>query len=138
LFVGCKFFSYGAPNSGTCFRDGRESGNQTTSNRSAQGWRRQPDSSPSTGVGSYRNRTIDEHFSWEVLGEVMLPVVLRRQACQESRMELFEAVRANPDNAGLHAQFDQAVQELVEAAADVQALEVERQVDVQSGSVDDC
>jgi hypothetical protein len=40
-------------------------------------------------------------------------------------MELFEAMRANPDDAGLRAQFDQAVQELEEAAAAVWALEVE-------------
>jgi hypothetical protein len=39
-------------------------------------------------------------------------------------MELFEAVRANPDDAGLRAQFDLAVQGL-EAAAAVRALDVE-------------
>jgi hypothetical protein len=32
-------------------------------------------------------------------------------------MELFEAVRANPGDVGLRAQFDQAVQELVVVAA---------------------
>jgi hypothetical protein len=116
--------------SGAYNHNGGESGNQTTSNGSAQGWQRQPDSSPSTSAGSYCNWTIGEHFSWEVLGEVMLLVVLQWQACQERRMELFEVVHANTDNAGLCAQFDKAVQELVEAATKVQALEVERQVDV--------
>jgi hypothetical protein len=55
----------------------------------------------------------------------MLPVALWRQACQERRMELFEAMRANPDNAGLRAQFDQAVQDLVVVAIKMWALEVE-------------
>jgi hypothetical protein len=55
----------------------------------------------------------------------MLPVVLWRRACQERRMELFEAMRANPDNAGLRAQFDQAVQDLVVVAVKMWALEVE-------------
>jgi hypothetical protein len=40
-------------------------------------------------------------------------------------MEIFEAVRANPDNAGLHAQFDQAVQEVVLVAAELRALEAQ-------------
>jgi hypothetical protein len=40
-------------------------------------------------------------------------------------MELFEAVRANPDDVGFCAQFDQAVQDVVEATAALQALEVE-------------
>jgi hypothetical protein len=35
----------------------------------------------------------------------MLPVVLRRQACQGSHMELFEAMHANSDDTGVHAQF---------------------------------
>jgi hypothetical protein len=51
----------------------------------------------------------------------MLPM----HACQERRMEIFEAVRANPDNAGLHAQFDQAVQEVVVVAAELRALEAQ-------------
>jgi hypothetical protein len=51
-----------------------------------------------------------EPFSWAVIDDVMLSVVLRMQACQERHMELFEAVRANPGDVGLHAQFDQAVQ----------------------------
>jgi hypothetical protein len=37
-------------------------------------------------------------------------------------MELFEAVRANPGDAGLRAQFDQAVQEVVVVAAELRAL----------------
>jgi hypothetical protein len=45
----------------------------------------------------------------------MLPVVLQLQACQERRMELFEVVRANPDDAGLRAQLVQAMQDIVEA-----------------------
>jgi hypothetical protein len=40
----------------------------------------------------------------------MLPVVLRRQECQERRMDLFEVMRANPDDAGVRAQYNQAVQ----------------------------
>jgi hypothetical protein len=55
----------------------------------------------------------------------MLPVVLRMHACQERRMKLFEAVRANPGDAGLHAQFDQAVQELVVVVAELWALEAQ-------------
>jgi hypothetical protein len=55
----------------------------------------------------------------------MLSVVLRRQACQERRMELFEAVHASPDDAGLRAQLTQAMKDVVEATATVRALEVE-------------
>jgi hypothetical protein len=40
-------------------------------------------------------------------------------------MDLFEAVCANSNDAGLRAQFDQAVQELVEAAAAVRVLKVQ-------------
>jgi hypothetical protein len=47
----------------------------------------------------------------------MLPVVAWLHACQERRMELFEAVRANPSDTGLHAQFDQAAHEVVVVAA---------------------
>jgi hypothetical protein len=46
----------------------------------------------------------------------MLSVVVRMYACQERRMELFEAMRA---------QFDQAVQEVVVVAAEVRALEAQ-------------
>jgi hypothetical protein len=38
-------------------------------------------------------------------------------------MELFEAVRANPGDAGLRARFDQAVQQVVVVAAELRALE---------------
>jgi hypothetical protein len=55
----------------------------------------------------------------------MLSVVLWRQACQEHRMELFEAVHANPNDAGLRAQFDKAVQDLVEVVTEMWTLEVE-------------
>jgi hypothetical protein len=48
----------------------------------------------------------------------MMPVVLRLQAFQERRIELFEAMRANPDNAGLRAQFNQGVEDLVVVAAE--------------------
>jgi hypothetical protein len=37
-------------------------------------------------------------------------VVLRRQECQERRMDLFVVMRANPDDAGVRAQYNQAVQ----------------------------
>jgi hypothetical protein len=43
-----------------------------------------------------------------VAGDVMLPVVLRLHAYQELRMGLLEAMRANPGDTGLHAQFDHA------------------------------
>jgi hypothetical protein len=55
----------------------------------------------------------------------MLPVVLRLQVCQERRIELLEAVRANPGDVGLRAQFDQAVQDLVLVAAKMRDLEAE-------------
>jgi hypothetical protein len=55
----------------------------------------------------------------------MLPVVVRMHACQERRMELFEVVRANPEDAGLRAQFDQAVHEVVVVAAELRALEAQ-------------
>jgi hypothetical protein len=38
----------------------------------------------------------------------MLLVVVWLHAFQELRMELLEAMCANPDDAGLHAQFEQA------------------------------
>jgi hypothetical protein len=55
----------------------------------------------------------------------MLSVVLWIHACQERRMELFEAVRANPGGVGLCAQFDQAMQELVVVVAELRALEAQ-------------
>jgi hypothetical protein len=64
-------------------------------------------------------------FSWAVANDGMLPVVLRMHVCQERRMELFKAVRANLDDAGLRAQFYQAMQELVVVAAELWALEAQ-------------
>jgi hypothetical protein len=55
----------------------------------------------------------------------MLPVVVRIHACQERRMELFEAMRANLGDASLRAQFDQAAHEVVVVAAELQALEAQ-------------
>jgi hypothetical protein len=43
-----------------------------------------------------------------VAGDVMLPVVIQLHAFQELRMELLEAMRANPRDAGLRALFKQA------------------------------
>jgi hypothetical protein len=40
-----------------------------------------------------------------VVGDVMLPVVGRLHAFQELRMELLEAMRANPGDTSLCAQF---------------------------------
>jgi hypothetical protein len=59
------------------------------------------------------------------MGDVMLLVVVRLHACQERRMKLFKAVRANPGEAVLHIQFDQAVQEVVVVAAKLRALEAQ-------------
>jgi hypothetical protein len=78
-------------------RDEGEEGEQPASNGSARGRWCQQRSSPSTCAGTYRNQTTGEPFSWAVATDVMLPGVLRMHACQERRMELFEAVRANPD-----------------------------------------
>jgi hypothetical protein len=86
-------------------RDGGELGEQPANNGSARGRRRQERNSPSTGASSYRNQSTGEPFSWVVLGDVMLPVVLRLQACQERRIELLEVMRTNPGDAGLCAQL---------------------------------
>jgi hypothetical protein len=64
-----------------------------------------------------------EPFSWAVAGDVMLLVVVRLHACQERHMEIFEVVRTNPGDAGLHAQFDQAAHEVVVVAAELRGLE---------------
>jgi hypothetical protein len=40
---------------------------------------------------SYRNRTVDEAFSWDVLGDFMQPTHLRSQAFQDRHCELMEA-----------------------------------------------
>jgi hypothetical protein len=53
----------------------------------------------------------------------MLPLVVRLHAFQVLRMELLEAMRANSGDAGLHAQFDQAQQDVVVTIAELQALE---------------
>jgi hypothetical protein len=55
----------------------------------------------------------------------MVSVVVRMHACQERRMELFEVVRANPGDADLRAQFDQATHEVVVVAAKLRALEAQ-------------
>jgi hypothetical protein len=55
----------------------------------------------------------------------MLPVVVRLHACQELRMELLEAMRANPGDAGLHAQFDQAAHDVVVMMVELRGLEVQ-------------
>jgi hypothetical protein len=55
----------------------------------------------------------------------MLPVVVWLHAYQELRMELLEAMCANPGDAGLHAQFDQAAYGVVVAAAKLQDLEAQ-------------
>jgi hypothetical protein len=105
--------------------DGRETGEVPASNGSVWGWRRQLGGSPSSGAGSYHNRTTVESFSWDVLGEVMLPVHLRLQASQECRHKLVDAVRGNPDDGPLHAQLAQAVHDLEAATAPMRGLEVE-------------
>jgi hypothetical protein len=74
-------------------------------------------------AGSYRNQTTGEPFSWAVAGDVMLPVVVRLHAFQVLRMELLEAIRANPGDAGLRAQFEQAQHDVVVTMAELRALE---------------
>jgi hypothetical protein len=77
------------------------------------------------GAGSYRNQTTEESFSWAVAGDVMLSVVVRLYAFQELRMELLEAMRANPRDTGLRAQFDQAQHDVVVTMTELQALEAQ-------------
>jgi hypothetical protein len=60
-----------------------------------------------------------------VVGDVMLPVVVRLHAFQELRMELLEAMRASPEDAGLRAQFEQAQHDVVVTMAELRALEAE-------------
>jgi hypothetical protein len=55
----------------------------------------------------------------------MLLTVLQRRAAEEEADGLAEAVRANPDNAALHARLAQVSQDLEAARAAVLALEVE-------------
>jgi hypothetical protein len=67
-----------------------------------------------------------------VAGDVMLPVVVRLHAFQELRMELLEAMRANPGDAGLHAQFEQAQHDIVVAMAELRALEAQWSFDARA------
>jgi hypothetical protein len=60
-----------------------------------------------------------------VAGDVMLPVVVRLHAFQKLRMELLEAMRANPGDAGLRAQFEQAQHDVVATMAELWALEAQ-------------
>jgi hypothetical protein len=60
-----------------------------------------------------------------VVGDVMLPVVVRLHAFQELRMELLEVMRANPGDAGLCAQFEQAQHDIVVMMAELWVLEVQ-------------
>jgi hypothetical protein len=60
-----------------------------------------------------------------VAGDVMLLVVLRLRAFQELRMDILEALRANPGDADLRAQFKQAQQDVVVMMAELRALEAQ-------------
>jgi hypothetical protein len=55
----------------------------------------------------------------------MLLVVVRLHAYQELRMEILEAMRANPGDAGFPAQFDQAAHDVVVTMAELRALEAQ-------------
>jgi hypothetical protein len=55
----------------------------------------------------------------------MLPVVVRLHAFQELRMDIMDAMRANPKDAGLRAQFEQAQQDVVATMAKLWALEAQ-------------
>jgi hypothetical protein len=55
----------------------------------------------------------------------MLPVVVRVHAFQELRMDIMDAMRANPGDAGLRAQFEQAQQDVVATMAELRALEAQ-------------
>jgi hypothetical protein len=85
-----------------------EMGEQPANSQPAMGRREEGPSAAPPSASSYRNQTTGEPFSWLVAGDVMLPVVVRLHVFQEPRMELLEAMRANPGDAGLRAQFDQA------------------------------
>jgi hypothetical protein len=76
-------------------------------------------------ISSYRNQTTGEPFSWAVTGNVMLPVVLRLRVFQELRMDILEALRANPSDVGLCAQFEQAHQDVAMTMAELRALEAQ-------------
>jgi hypothetical protein len=60
-----------------------------------------------------------------VADDVMLPVVVRLYAFQKLRMELLEAMRANPGDAGLRAQFEQAQHDVVTMMAELWSLEAQ-------------
>jgi hypothetical protein len=55
----------------------------------------------------------------------MLPVVIRLHVFQELRMDILDAMRANPGDIGLHAQFEQAQQDVVAMIAGLRALEAQ-------------
>jgi hypothetical protein len=55
----------------------------------------------------------------------MLPVVERLHAFQELRMDILEALRANPVDAVLRAQFEQAQQDVVVTMAELRALDAQ-------------
>jgi hypothetical protein len=60
-----------------------------------------------------------------VAGDVMLLVVVRLHAFQELRMELLEAMRANPGDASLRPKFEQAQHDVVVTMAELRALEAQ-------------
>jgi hypothetical protein len=60
-----------------------------------------------------------------VADDVMLPVVVRLHEFQELRMELLEAMRANPSDTGLRAQFEQAQHDIVVTMAELRDLEAQ-------------
>jgi hypothetical protein len=55
----------------------------------------------------------------------MLLGVVRLHAFQELRMELLEAMRVNPRDAGLRAQFDQAQHGVVVTMTELRALKAQ-------------
>jgi hypothetical protein len=71
---------------------------------------------------SYRNRTNNESFLWDVLSDIMLPAHLRWQAFQERHLELMEAVHGNQMT--LASQHVQGVHDLEVATAAMRSLEV--------------
>jgi hypothetical protein len=55
----------------------------------------------------------------------MLSVVLQLRAFQELRMDILEALRANPGDADLCAQFEQAQKDVVVTMAKLRTLEAQ-------------
>jgi hypothetical protein len=99
---------------------------QADNNGESQGWRHQPSTSAAPpDAGSYYNQTIGEPFSWAVVGDVMLLVVVRLHANKELCMELLEAMHANHGDANLRAQFDQAAHDIVVTMAELQTLQAQ-------------